>query len=145
MDTSKIASWGSREDEPERDAMRARLIGRGFMVMYRAAEGGKKKHKDRLWCDWIKEHSPTALAWMWSSDRAFKDEHGEAYAQVAGDLILSATAKGTVFSHPWFRTDIDKDFGWLFEPACLRHDGWELVDLKSSDGEVHKSWTKASD
>ena len=47
MDTSKIASWGSREDRPERDEMRALLIGHAFMAMYRATQGGKKEQEDR--------------------------------------------------------------------------------------------------
>ena len=145
MDTSKIASWGSREDRPERDEMRALLIGHAFMAMYRATQGGKKEQEDSGWCNWIRERSATALRWMWRSERAFKDEHGEAYAQVAGELIFSATAKGEASSERWFRTDIDEHYGWLFEPDCLRHDGWKLVDLKANDGSVVNGWIKASD
>ena len=44
----------------------------------------------------------------------------------------------------WFRTDISKSYGWLFEPDCLRGDGWRLVDLKTEDDRTVKSWTRAS-
>jgi len=81
---------------------------------------------------------------MWSSSRAFKDEHREAYAQVAGDLILKAMASGSVSSIRWFRTDISEPYGWLFEPACLKNDGWERVDLQLRGGKTVESWTKAS-
>ena len=88
MDTSKIASWGSLEDRPERDEMLALLIGRSFMAEYRAAEGGEKESRHGYWFSLIRKKTAAELRWMWSGDRAFKDEHTEAYAQVAGDLIL---------------------------------------------------------
>ena len=47
MEVSKVASWGTKEDRPERDEMRSRLIGHDFMAEYREAEGGKKKHEDK--------------------------------------------------------------------------------------------------
>ena len=144
MDPSTIASWGSAEDRPQRDQMRALLIGRAFMMGYRAAEGGEKQHEDSEWFRWVRETTATELRWMWSSRRAFKNEHGEAYAQFVGELILKETAEGRVLSHRWFRTDISEQYGWLFEPACLRHDGWELVDLKIRGGRSLKSWTRAT-
>ena len=96
MDTSKIASWGSLEDRPEREQMRALLIGRDFMAEYRAAEGGKKESRHGWWFKWISEETAAELLWMWSSDRAFKTEHTQAYAQVAGDLILRGAGQGGV-------------------------------------------------
>ena len=81
---------------------------------------------------------------MWSSDRAFKDAYTEAYAQVAGDLILEATAKGNVVSDWWFQTEIHELWGWLFEPACLQHDGWKCVERKDEKGQAIKSWTRPS-
>ena len=69
--------------------MRALLIGRRFMAAYREAQGGQKK-PSRLseWFDWVRERTAPELQWMWSNHRAYKDEHTDAYAQVAGDLIL---------------------------------------------------------
>ena len=145
MEVSKVASWGTKEDRPERDGMRSRLVGHNFMGKYREAEGGKKEHEDRWWFDWVRENTVPELRWMWSSARAFKDEHSEAYAQVAGDLILKETAQGHLLSGRWFRTDISEVYGWLFEPACLRHDDWQWVELKSKSGELVKSWTRKSD
>ena len=124
--------------------MRGRLVGLAFMVEYCAAEGGKKEHEGSWWSKWVAENTVAELRWMWSSRRAFKEEHREAYAQVAGYLILEATASGSVTSKRWFRTDISEHYGWLFEPACLKNDGWELVDLRLNGGRVVKSWTKAS-
>ena len=144
MDPSTIASWGSPEDRPLRDQMRALLIGRDFMVEYCAAEGGKKQHDDSSWFEWVGKGTVAELRWMWSSRRALRDEHREAYAQVAGDLILEETASGNVLSNRWFRTDISEHYGWLFEPACLKNDGWKLVDLRLRDGKTVKSWTRAS-
>ena len=143
MDPSTIASWGSPEDRPLRDQMRGLLIGRKFMVAYCAAEGGKKEYPGSWWFKWVAENTVAELRWMWSSRRAFKDEHREAYAQVAGDLILKGTAGGVVQSTRWFRTDISEVYGWLFEPACLQYDGWKLVD-KQFGGKTVNTWTRAS-
>ena len=144
MDVSTIASWGPEEDRPQRDQMRARLTGHSFMAMYRRTEGGKKQDKYGWWCDWVRKATPEELRWMWSSDRAFKDAYKEVYAQVAGDLILEETAKGNVFSDWWFKTDINERWGWLFEPACLQHDGWKLVERKDNEGRAIKTWTRPS-
>ena len=123
----RIASWGTAEDRPEREALRALLIGRLFMAAYREARGGKDAELS-WWFDWVKEHTAAELQWMWSNDRAYKNEHTDAYAQVAGDIILkSAAAHEVDYTDDWFRTDISDLYGWLFEPACLRYDGWELV------------------
>ena len=121
-----IASWGTAEDRPEREAMRSLLIGRSFMAAFREARGGEKKHRLGWSFDWIREKTASELRWMWSSDRAYKDEHADAYAQVAGDLLL----------------DISARFGWLFEPACLEYDGWVLVELKAKDDSKYDSWVK---
>ena len=144
MDVSKIASWGSKEDRPLRDEMRGRLAGRKFMVHYRESNGGKDDHEYSEWFKLVKEATPPELRWMWESERAFKDEYTEVYAQVAGDLILERIAKGGHFSNWWFKTDISTLYGWLFEPACLKNDGWELYDRKDSKGKFHKSWRKRS-
>ena len=145
MDPSTIASWGSREDRPLRDQLRGLLIGRDFMVQYCDAEGGKNDHDDSAWFPWVRKRTVAELRWMWDSDRAFKAEHREAYAQVAGEVILEATAKGSVQSTRWFSTDINEVYGWLFEPACLEHDGWILFDLELRNGTKVKSWKKARD
>ena len=137
-----IASWGTAEDRPEREAMRALLIGRSFMAAYREARGGEKKHGLSWSFDWIREKTAPELQWMWSSDRAYKDEHTDAYAQVAGDLLLEGIAAAALFSGRWFRTDISERFGWLFEPACLEYDGWKLVQLQAKDNRTYESWTK---
>ena len=110
MDASTIASWGPEEDRPQRDQMRARLIGHSFMDMYRRTENGKKLDEYDGWCDWVRTGTPEELRWMWNSDRAFKDAYKEVYAQVAGDLILEATAKGNVIS-AWFKTDTSERWG----------------------------------
>ena len=141
---SRIASWGTAEDRPEREAMRALLIGRSFMAGYREARG-RKKHRLDWWFGWVREQTADELRWMWSSDRAYKDEHADAYAQVAGDLILRGAASGEIFSNRWFRTDISEKWGWLFEPACLEYDGWELVNLRDPDGSEAGSWTRQTD
>ena len=82
---------------------------------------------------------------MLSSARAFKDEHAEAYVQVAGDLILKGTAKATVSLDPVFETDISEQYGWLFEPAFLRHDDWQPVDFTLKVGRTTRSWARPSD
>ena len=69
----------------------------------------------------------------------------DAYAQVAGDLILQGVADADVVSPRWFRTDISEQYGWLFEPACLEYDSWELVDITTIDGREVKSWTRQTD
>lgn len=144
VDPSTIDSWGSEADRPERDAMRALLIGRAFMAAYREARGGEKKHDLSWWFRWVRENTAADLQWMWSNERAYADEHADVYAQVAGDLILEQTAGKKLFSDQWFRTDISGTYGWLFEPACLQHDGWEQVDLKNQKGETFKSWARPS-
>ena len=135
VDPSTITSWGSAGDTPQREAMRALLIGRAFMAAYREARGGEKKHNLSWWFDWVRKNTAPDLQWMWSNERAYADEHADVYAQVAGDLILEQTAGQKLFSDEWFRTDISDAYGWLFEPACLRHDGWKQVDLKNPAGE----------
>ena len=137
-----IASWGTAEDRPEREAMRALLIGRSFMAAYREARGGETTHRLGWSFDWIREKTAPELQWMWSSDRAYRDEHADAYAQVAGDLLLEGIAAAALFSDGWFRTDISERFGWLFEPACLEYDGWKLVELKARDNSKYDSWIK---
>ena len=97
-----------------------------------------------FWFGWVRENTEPDLRWMWSNERAYKDEHAEVYAQVAGDLILEQTAGQKLFSVQWFRTDISDAYGWLFEPACLRHDGWKQVDIKAQDGKTVKSWARPS-
>lgn len=121
--------------------MRALLIGRSFMAGYREARGGKKHRLDG-WFGWVKEQTASELRWMWSSDRAYKDEHTDAYAQVAGDLILQGVAGAKLFAEVWFKTDISEQYGWLFEPACLEYDGWKLVNLRTTDGGTVESWTR---
>ena len=37
----------------------------------------------------VREQTAPELRWMWSSERAYKDEHADAYAQVAGSLCSS--------------------------------------------------------
>ena len=137
---TRIASWGTAEDRPEREAMRALLIGRSFMAKYREARGGK--HRFDWWFGWVRDQTAAEFRWMWSSGRAYKDEHTDAYAQTAGDLILQGVAAAAVVSTPWFRTDISEQYGWLFEPACLEYDGWKLVNLKATAGGTVDSWTK---
>ena len=100
MEVSKVASWGTKEDRPERDEMRSRLIGHDFMAEYRVAEGGKKEHEDSGWFDLVREKTVPELRWMWSNPRAFNPEHGEAYAQVAGDLLLKEIAQGRLSLRP---------------------------------------------
>ena len=143
---STIASWGIPEDRPEREAMRALLIGRRFMDAYRAARGDPKKHEQLgWWFGWVRENTAPELQWMWSSDRAYKDEHADVYAQVAGDLILQGVADAAVVSPRWFKTDISEQYGWLFEPACLEYDSWKLVDITTTDDREVKSWTRQTD
>ena len=79
---------------------------------------------------------------MWSSERAYKSEHTDAYAQVAGDLILQGVAGAKVLAEDWFKTDISEQYGWLFEPACLEYGGWKLVTLKITGGGTAESWTR---
>ena len=130
---STIASWGTAEDRPEREAMRALLIGRRFTDAYRVARGREKKHDLGWWFGWVREKTAAELQWMWSSERAYKDEHADAYAQVAGDLILKAAAAGKIYTADWFRTDVSEQYGWLFKSECLEYDGWKLVtDEKGS-------------
>ena len=144
IDPSTVASWGSAEDRPERDRMRALLIGHAFLAAFREAEGGTKQHSSSWWFDWMRKNTALELRWMWESSRAFRDEHADVYAQVAGDLIIEETAKGKVFSRRWFRTDVSTTLGWLFEPACLEHDGWRLTNLPSQDGQKVQSWTRTA-
>ena len=139
---STIASWGTAEDRPEREAMRALLIGRRFMDAYREARGGEKKHRLGWSFGWVREQTAPELQWMWESERAYKDEHADAYAQVAGELILQGVASAKLLAKAWFTTDISEQYGWLFEPACLEYDGWRLVTLKIPDGREVKSWAR---
>ena len=144
VDPSTVASWGSPEDRPERDRMRVLCIGRAFMASFHEAEGGKKEHGCSWWFGWVRENTALELRWMWSRDLQYMEKNADAYAQVVGELILEETAKGSILSDRWIRTDICTTYGWLFEPSCLKHDGWQLVDLKTTDGKTFKSWTKAS-
>ena len=143
VDPSTIASWGSAGDKPAREALRALLIGRAFMAAYRKARGNEKKHNLSWWFGWVRENTAPELQWMWSNKRAYEDEHAEVYAQEAGDLILEQIADRKLFSDEWFRTDISAVYGWLFEPACLQHDGWKQVDM-DREGKTVKSWTRPS-
>ena len=142
VDPSTIASWGSPEDKPQREALRALLIGRAFMAAYREARGNEKEHNLSWWFGWVRENTVADLQWMWSNERAYKDEYAEVYVQVAGDLIFEQTAGQKIFSDQWFRTEISGTFGWLFEPGCLRDDGWKQVDLKDREGKTVKSWVR---
>ena len=139
----RIASWGTAEDRPAREAMRSLLIGRHFMAAYREARGGKDEHRLDWWFGWVSEKTAPEFRWMWSSDRAYKPEHTDAYAQVAGDLILKAVAAAAMFSSAWFRTDISEQYGWLFEPSCLEYDGWKRRNLKTNAGKTFESWTNS--
>ncbi len=132
---SRIVSWGTAEDRPEREAMRSLLIGRHFMAVYRAARGNQKKHELGSWFDWVREQTPAELRWMWESDRAYKDEHADAYAQVAGDLILKAVAALDIYSGEWFKPDLYGQWGWLFDADCLEYDGWVLYDPPGDEGD----------
>ena len=143
VDPSTVASWGSPEDRSQRDRRRGFDIGHAFMAAFHGSEGGKKKHDDSGWFRWMRANTALELRWMWSRDLQYMKKNADAYAQVAGELILEETAKGNLFSGRWFRTDISKSYGWLFEPACLEHDGWQLVDRKV-DGKTFKTWTKPS-
>ena len=125
--------------------MRALLIGRRFMDAYRESRGGEKKHTLRWSFGWVREQTAPELRWMWSSERAYKDQHADAYAQVAGALLLDGIAAAALMSRRWFRTDISEQFGWLFEPACLEYDGWKLVELSAKDNSTSESWTKPAD
>ena len=144
VDPSTVASWGSPEDRPERDRRRGLSIGHAFMAAFREAEGGKKQHDYSWWFGWVRKNTALELRWMWSRDLQYMEKNADAYAQVVGELILEEVAKGKIFSPRWFRTDISKSYGWLFEPACLEHDGWQLVDRMHSSGKTVKSWGKAS-
>lgn len=141
MEAPTVGSWGPAQDRPLRDQMRAFLVGRAFMTVYRTPEGGTW-HQDRWWFDWVKRNTAIGLRWMWSSTRALTEEYGELYALIAGDLILGEIAKAKIVSERWFKTDISKNYGWLFEPACLRYDGWELVDVRNQEGETFKTWAR---
>ena len=145
MFLSTIASWGTAEDRPEREAMRALLIGRCYMAAYRAARGGEQEHRLGWWFEWVRKQTATELRWMWRSERAYKDEHTDAYAQVAGDLIIKGVAGAVLVSDVWFRTDISEQYGWLFQAACLEYDGWKRVELQFKNGKTVKSWTKRTD
>lgn len=140
VDPSTVASWGSPEDRAERDRRRGLSIGHGFMARFHEAEEGKKEHKYSWSFGWVRENTALELRWMWSRDREYMKKHANVYAQVAGELILAATAKGNIHSAWWFRTDICETYGWLFEPACLKHDGWKLVDHREADGETSQRW-----
>ena len=141
MECAPVASWGPAEYRPLRDQMRALLIGRAFMTVYRAAEGDRW-FQDSWWVDWVRNNTALGFRWIWGSTRAFTEEYGELYALIAGDLILSETAKAKIVSDRWFKTDISKNYGWLFEPACLRYDGWTLVDCWNQKGETFKTWAR---
>ena len=143
MDPSKIVSWGTEEDRPEREAMRALLIGRAFMAKYRQARDVQEESKFSWWFPWVKKNTSPELQWMWSNERAYKEAYTDAYAQIAGDLILKQTAAGKVGA-VWFRTDINGTYGWLFEAACLKADGWKRGDVKFMKGN-EKTWTRPSD
>ena len=94
-----ITSWGPAEDRPEREGMRALLIGRRFMAAYREAQGDEKKHTSLgPLFGWVRERTAPELQWMWSNHRAYKDEHTDDYAQVAGDLILKDVAAMDIYS-----------------------------------------------
>ena len=123
IDPSTVASWGSAEDRPERDRMRALLIGHAFLAAFREAEGGTKQHSSSWWFDWMRKNTALELRWMWESSRAFRDEHADVYAQVAGDLIIEETAKGKVFSRRWFRTDVSTTLG-----CCSSRRAWSTTD-----------------
>ena len=49
-----------------------------------------------------------------------------------GGLILQGVAGARILAEVWFETDISEQYGWLFEPACLEYDGWQLVTIKDS-------------
>ena len=144
VDPSKVASWGSPEDRPERDQMRGLSIGRGFMAKFREAKVGKKQHEYSWWLDWVPKNTALELRWMWNRNLQYMEKNADVYAQVAGELILEETAKGNVPSAWWFRTDICETYGWLFEPACLKHDGWRIRDLTFTHGRTEKSWTRSN-
>ena len=98
VDPSTVASWGNPEDRPERDRMRGLWIGRGFMALFHEAEGGKKQHKYKGWIDWVIENTAIELRWMWNRDLQYMKKNADAYAQVAGELILEEgnSAVGTL-------------------------------------------------
>ena len=141
MFLSTIASWGNAKDRPQRDAMRALLIGRHFMSAYRQAASSGNRNQLSRYFDWVRKDTAPELRWMWSSDRAYQEEDTDAYVQVAGDLILGAVARADLLSDDWFRPDVDFKYGWLFEPACLKYDGWKLVDVQTTNSMTVKSWT----
>ena len=145
MDTSKIVSWGSAADLPDREALRAKLIGGEFMVAYREARGGAREHKDSGWFDWVRANTPLELRWMWSSHRAFEDKDKESYVQFVGDLLFEEIAKANVSSDRWFLTNISSLFGWLFEPDCLQKDGWMHAFSWDPNGRKFTGWVRNTD
>ena len=141
MDPSKIVSWGTEEDRPEREAMRALLIGRAFMAEYRQARDVQEESEFSEWFEWVTKNTSPELQWMWSNERAYKDAYADVYAQIAGDLLLKQMAAGNVVAR-WFRTDINSTYGWLFEAACLEADGWKHIPFKKGK---ENTWTRTSD
>ena len=133
-----IASWGTAEDRPEREAMRALLVGRSFMAAYREARGGEKEHRLGWSFDWVREKTAPELRWMWSSDRAYKDEHADAYAQVAGDLLLEGIHLSRLRSGATRRADVRARSRATAAAAArpLGRGGPAMPDVLRADGPV---------
>ena len=139
---SRITSWGTAEDGPEREAMRALLIGRSFMAGYREARGrkeaqarlvvrlGQGAHRRRAPVDVVQRPGVQGRA-----HRRLRPGRGRPAPR-------GHRRRGPLSLDTWFRTDISERFGWLFEPACLEYDGWKLVELRAEDNSTRKSWTK---
>ena len=108
----------------ERKLRRAQLLGEAWVSKLRA-----KPDELASWISVIRERTRVRDRWLWASRHLPDETLDKSRAQVAGDIMLSGFADGSLSqaSAHWFDAAAQTDEwaeGWLFDEECLRADGW---------------------
>ena len=127
-----------------RGLRRAQLIGWAFILIWR-----EKPDEYAKWIRVIRERTRVRDRWLWASRHLPDETLDKSRAQVAGDIMLSVIADGSLSqaSVYWFNAAAQTDEwaeGWLFDEECLRADGW-VETTGEANGKPWRGWRRTPD